>query len=82
LDFHIEHVSDEDEYLFEIENILKPDVYSLVLFLRSNEVIQDWLTGIVKFEIEDGNPYNFYDTKQIQGLVLPDFRISSLKNTI
>jgi lipopolysaccharide transport system ATP-binding protein len=82
LDLHFDHISDEDEYLFEIENILKPDIYSLVLFLRSNEVIQDWLTGVVRFEIEDGNPYGFHDTRQIQGVILPNFRISSLRKTI
>ncbi len=81
LNLHFEHSSDDNEYLFEIENVLKPDVYSLVLFLRSNEVIQDWLTNIITFEIEDGNPYGFHDTKQIQGAILTDFRISSLNGT-
>ncbi|MDG5469920.1 polysaccharide ABC transporter ATP-binding protein [Deltaproteobacteria bacterium IMCC39524] len=76
---HFEHVSDADEYLFEIENILKPDVYSLVFFLRSNEVIQDWISGVVKLEIEDGNPYEFHDTKQIQGALLPEFNISFVR---
>ncbi|MFC1843568.1 polysaccharide ABC transporter ATP-binding protein [Thermodesulfobacteriota bacterium] len=79
LNLHFEHISDETEYLFEIENNLKPDMYSLVFFLRSNEVIQDWLTNSVKIEIEDGNPYEFYDTKQIQGVILPEFNICMVK---
>ena len=81
LNLHFDHVSDDEEYLFEIKNILKPDVYSLVFFLRSNEVIQDWLSNIVKLEIEDGNPYGFNDTRQIQGVILPEFHISLLRNT-
>ncbi len=80
LNLHLEHTSDEDEYLFEIENILKPGVYSLVFFLRIKDVIHDWLSGIAKLEIEDGNPYGFHDTGQIQGVILPDFRISLLRN--
>jgi lipopolysaccharide transport system ATP-binding protein len=80
LDLHLEHASDEDEYLFEIENNLKPGVYSLVFFLRSNEVIQDWLSNSVKLEIEDGNPYGFHDTRQIQGVILPEFNISLLRH--
>lgn len=80
LNLHFEHVSDEDQYLFEIENNLKPGVYSLVFFLRSNEVIQDWLSNAVKLEIEDGNPYGFHDTIQIQGVILPEFNITLLRN--
>jgi len=78
---YFEHVSDMDEYLFEIENIMKPDVYYLTLFLRSKDVIQDWLSNVVKIEIADGNPYNYSDTKQIQGAILPLFHISSIRNT-
>jgi len=80
LNFRIEHVSDDIEYLIEIENILKPDIYYLVFFLRSEEVIQDWLTNEIKLEINDGNKYGFYDTKQIQGAILPKFNITLIKN--
>ena len=76
-----EHTSDESEYLFEIENNLKPGVYSLVLFLRTGNLIQDWLSNVVKLEIADGNPYNFRDTQQIQGAILPNFNITVLKST-
>jgi lipopolysaccharide transport system ATP-binding protein len=75
-----EHFSDMDEYMFEIQNIMKPDIYYLTLFLRSKDVIQDWLSNVVKIEIEDGNPYNFPNTKQIQGAILPLFDITSMRN--
>jgi lipopolysaccharide transport system ATP-binding protein len=73
--FDIEYVSDSDEYVFEIQNILKPGEYYLTLFLRTQDVIQDWLTDALKFEVEDGNPYGYYDTSQINGMILPEFKI-------
>ena len=79
---NFEHISDTYEYLFEIENIIKPDVYHLTLFLRSKDVIQDWLRNVVKIEIEEGNPYEFSDTKQIQGVILPEFKISLLRDLV
>lgn len=71
------HTSDETEYLFEIENILKPSTYYLTFFLRSNNEIQDWISNAIKIEIEDGNPYSYMDTNQIQGTILPHFDINS-----
>jgi lipopolysaccharide transport system ATP-binding protein len=81
LNLQLQHVSDDDEYLFEISNILKHDTYSITFFLRSNEIIQDWLTDVVKLEIGEGNPYGFYDTAQIQGVILPNFTICSLRSS-
>lgn len=75
-----DHTSDDAEYLFEIENIIKPNIYYLTLFLRSGDEIQDWITNAVKIDIEDGNPYNYTDTKQIQGAILPLFNITSIRN--
>jgi hypothetical protein len=60
--------------------VIKPDIYYLTLFLRNKDVIQDWLSNVVKIEIEEGNPYNFSDTKQIQGAILPLFDITSMRN--
>lgn len=74
----LRHDSDTDEYEVEIANILKPGIYSITLFLRCNEVIQDWLGSAARFEIQDGNPYNFEDTRQIQGVVLPEFDIRKI----
>jgi lipopolysaccharide transport system ATP-binding protein len=72
----LDHHNDDDAYCFEIENNLKPGTYSLVLFLRSNDVIQDFLINRVSIEVADGNPYGFNDTAQIQGAVLPVFTIT------
>ena len=72
------HDGDTDEYEVEIANILKPDIYSITLFLRCNEVIQDWIGNAARFEVQDGNPYNFTDTRQIQGVILPDFNIRKI----
>lgn len=77
---HFSYTSDQSEYLFEIDNILKPGIYYLTCFLRSNNEIQDWITNAIKIKIEDGNPYNYMDTKQIQGAILPQFDITSLKD--
>lgn len=74
----IAHGVDTDEYEVEIDNILKPDIYSITLFLRCNEVIQDWIGIAARFEVQDGNPYNFTDTKQIQGVILPEFNIRKI----
>lgn len=70
------HESDDSEYVFEIENDLKPGTYNLILFLRSRDEIQDFLINRVSVEISEGNPYGFNDTPQIQGMVLPKFTIS------
>jgi lipopolysaccharide transport system ATP-binding protein len=80
LNLNLEHTSDDDEYLFDIENKLKPGVYYLVFFVRNKEVIHDWLSNVAKLEIEDGNPYGFHDTGQIQGVILPTFSVTQLKN--
>jgi len=71
----IDHKTDTTDYFVEIDNILKPGVYYLTLFLRSREIIQDWLVEVVRFTIEDGNPYGYYDTAQINGTIFPDFNI-------
>lgn len=69
------HTSDQQEYLFEIENNLKPGIYHIVLFLRTKEVIQDFITEGISLEIGEGNPYNYYSSEQIQGNTLPTFSI-------
>jgi lipopolysaccharide transport system ATP-binding protein len=70
------HESDDSQYVVEIENNLKPGIYNLILFLRTNDEIQDFLINRVSIEIADGNPYGFNDTPQIQGSVLPKFTIT------
>ena len=68
---------DFNEFKFSIENNLKAGFYYLQLFLRANDVIQDWLSEKVMIEIEDGNPYGFNDSSQIQGVILPQFTINN-----
>jgi lipopolysaccharide transport system ATP-binding protein len=72
----IDHSDDSVIYRVEIENNLKPGYYMMILFLRTQDVIQDFIINQVSFEVADGNPYGFNDTEQIQGNVLPVFDIS------
>jgi lipopolysaccharide transport system ATP-binding protein len=75
LNVNFNHENDNARYYFEIENNLKPGIYNLILFIRSNDVIQDFLINRISIEVADGNPYGFNDTKQIQGVTLPNFNI-------
>jgi lipopolysaccharide transport system ATP-binding protein len=70
---NFDHDSDERKYLVEIENFLKPNTYYVTLFLRTKDTVQDWLTDIASFEIQDGNPYGYLRTFHIQGATLPRF---------
>jgi lipopolysaccharide transport system ATP-binding protein len=70
------HYNDDNTYEFSIENNLKPGFYNLILFLRTADQIQDFLINRVGIEIMDGNPYQYNDTAQIQGSVLPMFSIT------
>ncbi len=72
------HQSDEDEYVFEIENNLRPGTYSFILFLRSQNIIQDWLKGDVFLEIADGNPYHYSNTEEIKAAILPQISLNVL----
>jgi len=72
-----DHTDDHVQYTFEIDNILKPGHYILSFFIRTNDVIQDWLQNAAVLEILDGNPYGYADTGQIQGMIFPNFRISA-----
>lgn len=75
---NFEHSDDKDSYRFSIENNLKPGHYTLVLFLRAEDVIQDLLSSQVGFEVADGNPYGFNDVSQIQGVTMPLFSIDKI----
>jgi lipopolysaccharide transport system ATP-binding protein len=70
------------DYYFSIDNNLKAGFYYMELFLRANDIIQDWLSEKVMIEIEDGNPYGFNDTSQIQGIFLPKFTIEDNEEKI
>lgn len=75
---HFDHLSDDTLYHFKIDNLLKPGKYSVTLFLRCEDKIQDWLSECLTLEIADNNPYGFNDSKQIQGTYLPHFEIISI----
>ena len=68
----------ENIYEFEIENCLNSGIYNITFFLRANNIIQDWLQSVVSFEILDGNPYNFPNSKEIKGLIIPKFNIKQI----
>jgi lipopolysaccharide transport system ATP-binding protein len=75
---NFDHTDDKCKYRFEIENNLKPGNYQLVLFLRTEDTIQDVLNSQIGFEIAEGNPYGFNDNNQIQGATMPAFSITKL----
>lgn len=79
LNKHLVHREDSVEYFFEIQNFLKPNFYYMTLFLRAKDTIQDWLSDVVSFEVQDGNPYGFYDSYQIQGATLPQFSVEQVQ---
>jgi len=74
------HTNDYHVYKFVIDNNLKPGIYKISLFLATSNssqhnTIQDWLSEIIEFKIEDGNPYACKNSKIIQGSVFPRFDI-------
>lgn len=72
------HNSDSDEYQFSIKNNLRPGQYRLTLCLTINDVVQDFFTELINFNVEEGNPYGFSKTGFIQGMVFPGFEIKQL----
>ena len=54
---------------------LRPGKYQLTLFLRVKDKIQDWLKGEIEVEINNGNPYSYFDSSKIKGLIFPEFSI-------
>jgi len=66
-------------YQFTVDSLnFKPGRYTMSLFVRANEEIQDWLDGVAMIEIEEGNIYGFENSQMIQGLVQPQFRFEQL----
>jgi len=67
------------EYQWTVDPIrLQPGRYSLSLFLRANEEIQDWIPEAAVLEVRKGNAYGFNNSNMIQGLVQPDFKFEIL----
>ncbi len=70
---YVDHNLDNDIYWFEIDNYLKSGRYKVVLFLRSNEEIEDWISDWVNISVAEGNRYGYSNSSEIQGLIQPDF---------
>ena len=69
----LNHTSDKNIYWFSIENNLKPGKYSVVLFLRAKEEIEDWISDQILIQITEGNRYGYQNSNEIQGLIQPEF---------
>ena len=79
LNLELSHYDDNVVYEFAIQNFLKPGQFTMTLFLRSEETIQDHVIEQIQFEIKDGNQYGYAGSENIQGAVLPNF---SIKQTL
>jgi lipopolysaccharide transport system ATP-binding protein len=75
LNMEIAHTDDKCRYRFAVQNILKPGIFTITLFLRSESVIEDYILDAVQFSIADSNNYGYSGTENIQGAVLPEFQI-------
>lgn len=63
-----------------IDNHLRPGIYFIAIFVRENEIIQDWLQDCLSFTVADRNPYGFNNTSAIQAKIFPDFQIDTIEN--
>jgi lipopolysaccharide transport system ATP-binding protein len=59
---------------------LKPGIYTVSIFLRANEEIQDWIRDAAVLEILQGNVYGFSNSEMIQGIVQPEFEFEVNEN--
>ncbi|NEN23423.1 ATP-binding cassette domain-containing protein [Cryomorpha ignava] len=73
ISYEIDHQNDSDIYWFEIENDLKSGNYSLTLFIRASDEIEDWISDKIFIEIGEGNSYGYSNTDEIQGMIQPGF---------
>jgi len=76
LSFH----SEKQAFYFKINNNLKPGIYNLEIFLRVRETIQDWIKEEIYIEVANGNPYNYIDSSNIQGVTFPYFDIIEIND--
>ena len=73
IDSKVETHSDQNEYIFSFLSCLKPDLYNIVLFIRANEVVQDWITIENALHVTDSNAYEFNNSSVISGVWQPKF---------
>jgi lipopolysaccharide transport system ATP-binding protein len=76
LDKMCSHSGDNTTYAFSFDCNLRPGRYFLVLFLRSNDEIQDWINDAATLDIKEGNVYGYSNSDSIQGLIQPEFNFS------
>jgi lipopolysaccharide transport system ATP-binding protein len=79
LNTYMDHDDDNFKYIFETQNILRPGKYSITLFLRAADVIQDYLIETIEMEIPDFNPYGYSDSSAIFGSIFPSFSIQKVQ---
>lgn len=60
---------------FSIQHQLKPGKYHLCLYLKVDDIEQQWLENVASIEITGGAPYGFLDRSQIQSDLVPEFTI-------
>jgi lipopolysaccharide transport system ATP-binding protein len=66
-------------YEFELPDVnLRGGLYTINIFLSANEEIQDWIDSAAQIEIQEGNIYEFEDSKMIQGMVQPNFKFKKI----
>ena len=75
------HESDNDKYLFEIQNNLKPGNYVVTLFLRANEEIEDFIDEAMVITINEGNLYGYNNSNEIKGIFQPKFKFEKVRGT-
>jgi lipopolysaccharide transport system ATP-binding protein len=70
---------DKIVYVFNVNSSgLCSGNYRMSLFLSSDGIVQDKLTHIVQFSIEEGNPYNYKNSSKIRGMIIPEFDIDTV----
>lgn len=74
LDKSVSNYQSGSEFIFRIPEIdLSPGKYTITLFLKANEEIQDWIENAAQITIISGNRYGFSNSDMIKGLYQPKF---------
>lgn len=77
VDVHCEN----HEYVFKVQNLgLRSGVYSLTLFLKANEEVQDWIDDAAILTVAEGNLYGFPHNQMIKGVYQPNFDFYQKRN--
>ncbi len=83
IDKVINHTSDAAIYIFNVPQLsLKPGGYTLTLFVKSMDEIQDWIRDVYSFRVEPSNIYGFRNSDMIQGMVQPIFDFEMINEKV